>query len=127
MGNSTIAVVDDDPLVRSATTSLLRSFGYDCCDFSSAEEFLKDEKCGYACVVSDIQMTGMSGVELAHLLHKQATPPPVILITAYPEARAANAKSSGVVLDLLEKPLDGDALLNAVRSAIGDPELGLDA
>ncbi|WBO21800.1 response regulator transcription factor [Sphingomonas abietis] len=127
MGNRLIAVVDDDPLVRSATTSLLRSFGYDCCAFSSAEEFLQDEECDYACVVSDIQMSGMSGVELAHLLHKQAPPPPVILITAYPEARAAHAKSSGVVLDLLEKPLDGDALLGAVRAAIGDPDVEVDA
>jgi len=125
LGNRLIAVVDDDPLVRSATMSLLRSFGYDCCDFSSAEEFLRDDECDYGCVVSDIQMTGMSGVELAHLLHKQTTPPPVILITAYPEAPAAKAKSTGIVVGLLEKPLDGDALLGAVRIALGDQ--GLDA
>ena len=68
MGNRLIAVVDDDPLVRSATTSLLRSFGYDCCGFNSAEEFLRGDRRDYDCVVSDIQMPGMSGVELAHLL-----------------------------------------------------------
>lgn len=125
MGNRLIAVVDDDPLVRSATTSLLRSSGYDCCVFSSAEEFLRDDPCDYDCVVSDIQMTGMSGVELAHLLHKQVTRPPVILITAYPEAPAAKAKSTGIVVDLLEKPLDANALLGAVENAIG--QIGLDA
>jgi len=125
LSNRLIAVIDDDPLVRSATTSLLRSFGYDCCGFNSAEEFLRGDRGGYDCVVSDIQMPGMSGVELAHLLHKQATPPPVILITAYPEAPAAKAKSTGIVVDLLEKPLDGGALLDAVRIAIG--EIGLDA
>lgn len=127
MGNRLIAVVDDDPLVRAATTSLLRSFGYDCCDFSSAEEFLRDDQCDYDCVVSDIQMTGMSGVELAHLLHKQEVRAPVILITAFPETPAAKAKSTGIVVDLLEKPLDGDALLGAIRTAIGDPDIGLDA
>lgn len=123
MGNRLIAVVDDDPLVRSATTSLLRSFGYDCCDFSSAEEFLCAGGCDYGCVVSDIQMTGMSGVELAHLLHRRATPPPVILITAYPEAPATKAKSTGIVIELLEKPLDGDTLLGAVRAALGEPDI----
>lgn len=125
MGNSLVAVVDDDPLVRSATTSLLRSFGYDCCAFGSAEEFLKNDECDYDCVVSDIQMPGMSGVDLAHLLHGQPTPPPIILITAYPETRAVNAKKSGIVVDLLEKPLDGDALLDAVRIATGDPDVGI--
>ncbi|RYD22929.1 MAG: response regulator, partial [Lysobacteraceae bacterium] len=76
----------------------------------------------FDCVVSDIQMSGMSGVELANLLHKQSTAPPIILITAYPESRAANAKNAGVVMELLEKPLDGQALLGAVRMAIGTPD-----
>jgi FixJ family two-component response regulator len=122
LGDRLIAVVDDDPLVRSATTSLLRSFGYDCHAFGSAEEYLRDTGFAYDCVVSDIQMSGMSGVELANLLHKQSMAPPIILITAYPEARAANAKNAGVVVDLLEKPLDGQALLGAVRMAIGTPD-----
>ena len=119
MGNSLIAVVDDDPLVRAATTSLLRSLGYDCCGFSSAEDFILGMDRAYDCVVSDIQMSGMSGVELAHHLHATDNAPPVILITAYPEARAFAARDTGIVVDLLEKPLDGDALLAAVQKGLG--------
>ncbi|MDO6414209.1 response regulator [Sphingomonas sp. BIUV-7] len=118
MGNSLIAVIDDDALVRAATTSLLRSMGYDCCDFASADAFLSDRDCRYDCVVSDIQMPGMSGIELAHVLKSLTPRPPVILITAYPDARAIAAKTSGVASALLEKPLDGDLFLAAVQSAI---------
>ncbi|WP_206240406.1 response regulator transcription factor [Novosphingobium terrae] len=118
MSRSLIAVVDDDELVRSATVSLLRSMDYDCCAFASAEEFLLDQECDYKCVVSDLQMPGISGVELAHRLASREPRPPVILITAYPDTLAFGARDSGLVAAMIEKPLDSDALLAAIEKAI---------
>lgn len=118
MSRSLIAVVDDDELVRSATVSLLRSMDYDCCDFASAEEFLLDQECEYRCVVSDIQMPGISGLELAHRLALRQPRPPVILITAFPDAHAFSARDSGLVAAMIEKPLDSDALLAVIEKAL---------
>lgn len=65
-------------------------------------------------------MPGMSGIELAHLLHARAQRIPVVLMTAYPDAPAYAAKENGIVIDLLEKPLDGDRLDAVIREALGD-------
>ena len=118
MERSLIAIVDDDDLVRSATVSLLRSMDYECCAFASADDFLRDTDCRYQCVVSDIQMPGMSGIELARLLASRVPPPPVILITAYADAAALAARASGLIVDMIEKPLDSHAFLAALQAAL---------
>ncbi|MDE1918691.1 MAG: response regulator [Sphingomonadales bacterium] len=118
MGKSLIAVVDDDALVRSATVSLLRSMDHDCCAFATAEAFLSETQRKFHCVVSDMEMPGMSGLELARHLATRDHPPPVVLITAYPDARALAARASGLVVDMIEKPLDSEAFLAAVESAL---------
>lgn len=119
MGDSLIAVVDDDSLVRAATSSLLRSLDYDCATFASAEAFLAADPTTFGCLLSDIQMPGMSGIALAQAVHAGFPNLPVILMTAYPNERAASLRSFGLVSALLEKPLNGDAVVTAVRSAIG--------
>lgn len=118
MSRRLIAVVDDDELVRAATVSLLRSMDYDCCAFASAEEFLRDADHHVHCVVSDIQMPGMTGVDLAHRLALRRPRPPVVLFTAYPDTLALAARDTGLAAALVEKPLDGETLLAAIEQAI---------
>lgn len=123
MGNGMIAVVDDDDLVRAAIASLLRSVNHDCLAFATAEAFLRDDDGRFDCVVSDLQMPGMSGLELASHLALRDQPPPVVLITAFPDARALAAKASGLIIDLIEKPLDDEIFLAAVRKALAHDTL----
>lgn len=120
MGDSLIAVVDDDALVRSATSSLLRSLDYNCSTFDSGEAFLAADATTFHCLLSDIQMPGMSGIALAQSIHARLPDLPVILMTAYPNDRAAALREVGLVSALLEKPLNGDVLVEAIRGAIGN-------
>lgn len=113
-----IAVIDDEPLVRSATSSLLRSLGYDCRTFGSADDFLQDESSGFACIVSDIQMPGTSGLALAETLRARPRRVPVILMTAFPSARSEMLRASGAICAVVLKPLDGDLLDAHVREAL---------
>jgi FixJ family two-component response regulator len=113
-----IAIVDDEPMVRSATSTLLRSLGFECRIFSCAEELLNDGIGALGCVLSDIQMPGMSGVVLAQRLREQAPGVPVILMSAYPNEMAITMRADGRIAALLDKPLDGDVLQAAVRTAV---------
>jgi FixJ family two-component response regulator len=114
--SSLIAIVDDEPLVRSATSSLLRSLGFECRTFSTGEELLREQLDLYRCVLSDIQMPGMTGVVLAERLHERASDLPIVLMTAYPNEQALALRELGCVTDLLEKPLDGDLLQAAIEA-----------
>jgi len=117
--NKLISIVDDDDSVRFGTASLLRAAGYATESFGSAEEFLRSgDHTRFACVVADIQMPGMSGIELANRLGQDVPPTPVILVTARTEKEIlANAAASGASC-LLRKPFTGDQLLECVSSAI---------
>lgn len=115
-----IAIVDDEPLVRSATVSLLRSLGFDCRAFSSAEDLLQEKLEPFACVLSDIQMPGMTGIALAQRLQERAPGLPIVLMTAFPDAHAQALRDAGHVVDLLEKPLDGDLLQAAIAAALSN-------
>lgn len=110
-----IAIVDDEPMVRSATSSLLRSFGFDCRTFASGEELLQEELGSYDCVLSDIQMPGMTGVVLAQRIHERVSDLPIVLMTAYPDERAHALREVGCISSLLEKPLDGDLLYATIE------------
>ena len=117
--NPLISVVDDDDSVRAGTASLLRAAGYLSESFASAEEFLKSgDHHRFACVVADIQMPGMSGVELANRLGGDEPPTPVILMTARTEREIlANAAASRASC-LLRKPFTADQLLECLTSAM---------
>jgi FixJ family two-component response regulator len=118
-----ISIVDDDESVREATTGLMQSLGYRAEAFPSAEDFLQSRRLGQtACLIADINMPGMSGLELHRHLSASGKPIPTILITAYPdEAARARALSAGV-LCYLSKPFPEDDLLSCVRNALpGDP------
>jgi FixJ family two-component response regulator len=114
-----VAIVDDDTSVRTTTDSLVRSFGYAVNTFASAEEFLRSNRLDdLSCVISDVQMPGMSGVELqAHLL-TQGYHVPFIFVTAFPDDRVrAQALRAGAIC-YLTKPFDGDSLVQCLQAAL---------
>ncbi|CDF92901.1 MULTISPECIES: response regulator transcription factor [unclassified Pseudomonas] len=116
----TIAVVDDDESVRAALKSLLRSSGYDVRTYCSALDFLDTAgPAGTNCLVSDIQMPGMSGVELHERLGAMGFRIPTILITAYPgKVSHLGANTPGLVA-CLPKPCEADRLLECIETALG--------
>ena len=118
--NVVIAIVDDDPSVREALTSLLRSLGYAALAFERAEDLLNSKsRSDLSCVIADVQMPGMTGPELHGRLVASGAPIPTILITAYPdETVRARALRDGVVC-YLTKPFGDDELLACLRSILG--------
>jgi FixJ family two-component response regulator len=115
----TIAVVDDDESVRAALTGLIRSLGYRPIAFAAAEDFLNyDGKQAPACLIADVQMPGMTGLDLYSRLTESGRVIPTILITAYPNDRErAHALRTGVRC-YLSKPFDEDSLLACLQSAL---------
>jgi len=114
-----IAVVDDDESFREAMTSLMRSLGFDVAGFSSAEDFLGSPHLETtACLIADVHMPGMTGIELQRQLVASGRTIPVILITAYPDDSVrARALAAGVIC-YLSKTFDDNALIGFVRSAL---------
>jgi FixJ family two-component response regulator len=116
---SIISVIDDDASVRAATHNLLRSHGYTVRTFASAEEFLRSAHLNdTACVIADVQMSVMSGLELLTMMCAQGYRVPFIFITAFPDesvrARALNAGAIG----FLAKPFPGPTLINCLHAAL---------
>jgi FixJ family two-component response regulator len=114
-----ISIVDDDKSVREAAKLLVRSLGYASATFESAEEFLASGRLSdTACVITDVQMPGMSGVDLQNHLTENGHCVPMIFVTAYPEAsvraRALNAGAFG----FLSKPFSEDSLIECLDRAL---------
>src|ERR1700719_955977 len=107
-----IAVIDDDSSVRVGAENLLSSLGYNVHTFPSAEEFFRSGfRYDVSCVIADVRMPGMSGIELLTLLITHGHPPPFIFITAFSEeAVRAEALSAGAVC-VLTKPFDKATLV----------------
>ena len=83
-----ISIIDDDEAVRVATENLVRSLGFGASTFASAEEFLQSARLhDTSCLITDVQMPGMTGVELQSYLLEQGHDLPIIFITAFPEER----------------------------------------
>ena len=119
-----IAVIDDDTSLRDALTGLLRSLGYETHGSGSAEDFLaSDARSRAACIITDIHMPGMSGIDLKHHLAAIGSTAPVIMITGRAEpALLKRAEASGAMC-ILKKPFDADQLIDCVARAtapIGD-------
>ncbi|HEF4761921.1 TPA: response regulator [Pseudomonas putida] len=116
---ATIAIVDDDDSVRSALESLLRSGGYKTRIYGSALEFLgANVSAETDCLVSDIQMPGMSGVEMFEQLVAMGFHIPTIFITAYIGAAPALGAHAPELVACLPKPCDADRLLSCIESAL---------
>jgi FixJ family two-component response regulator len=114
-----IAVIDDDESVRESVPDLLREFGYEADGFSSAEEFLASDKLKQAeCLVLDIAMPGMSGLDLQRELMRQERKIPIVFITAHgDEAVRLRLRERGAV-DCLLKPFSDTALLEALQGVL---------
>jgi FixJ family two-component response regulator len=112
-------VIDDDASVRKGLSRLLRSLGFDVETFASAEEFLKRERFqGVGCIVLDVRMPGLSGVDLQNELVRVHYDIPIIFITGHGDIfMGVEAMKKGAV-DFLPKPFDDDALLLAVTRAV---------
>jgi len=114
-----IAIVDDDQSVREALTSLVRSLGYAAIAFERAEDLLESKRRhSVACMIADVQMPGMTGLELYDRLSASAKPIPTVLITAYPDDGARERALAAGVVGYLSKPFDEQDLLGCVRSAL---------
>lgn len=115
----TVYIVDDDPSVRDSLSLLLSLRGHASATFASAEDFLAALRPEWrGCLVADIRMAGMSGLELQARLAAQGVALPVIVITAHGSVAAARQAFLARAVDFLEKPFDGELLLRAVEHAL---------
>lgn len=123
MGNSRtsglIAIVDDDESVRTAIHGVLESVGFNAECFARAQEFLASSAVAKSvCVITDLKMPGMTGLELQARLAKEGRRIPMIFVTAYGEEKArASALKAGAV-GFLDKPFNDDALIEIVQGAV---------
>lgn len=114
-----ISVVDDDVSLRMATVRLLKAMGFTARAFASAPEFLSSPKIGEtSCLIADVAMPGMSGLELQEQLIAQGWSIPIIFITAYPEERIRRQAMTRGAIDFLTKPFDELRLLECVERAL---------
>jgi FixJ family two-component response regulator len=114
-----VAIVDDDDSMRTAVQDLLEAVGLAAQGFASAEEFLRSGKQhGTACLIADIRMPGMSGLELQAQLNAERCRIPIIFITAHGDARMRMQALRAGAVEFLAKPFDNEALLDSVRVAL---------
>ena len=114
-----ISIVDDDPSVREAMLGLVRSLGFEAVTFPSAEDFLQSEQIdGTTCLITDLQMPGLSGIELQSQLISRGSSVPIIFVTASPERGIeAQVRSAGAV-GFLNKPFDDRTLIECLDQAL---------
>jgi FixJ family two-component response regulator len=122
---SVISIIDDDASVRTATNNLLSSHGYLIQTFVSADDFLQSARLdNLSCVIADVQMPGMSGLDLLTHMRAKGYTVPFIFITAFPDesvrARALKAGAMG----FLAKPFAGPALIDCIQTAL-NPHCGV--
>ncbi len=114
-----IFIVDDDAPVRQALSRLLRSYGFDVFAYASAQDFLDsvspDEQ---GCLILDVKMPGMNGLELQEKLRSSGRSLPIIFITAYDDPLDREKALANGAVTFLQKPLNDKVLLEAVQSAL---------
>jgi FixJ family two-component response regulator len=114
-----ISIIDDDASVRLATNNLVTSLGYVARTFASAEEFLlSTEMNDTSCIIADVQMPKMTGVELQSLLRSRGSCVPFIFVTAYPEERIRAQVLHAGATCFLSKPFDGRTLIKYLDTAL---------
>jgi FixJ family two-component response regulator len=114
-----ISIIDDDASVRIATDRLVRSLGYVTHTFASADEFLRSPQVDTtSCVIADVQMPGMSGLELQDLLRAQGRRLPIVFITAFPEENVRARAIAAGAIGFLTKPFDGATLIKSLEAAL---------
>jgi FixJ family two-component response regulator len=117
--NKVIAIVDDDEAVRIALEGLLRSAGLTARAFESAEKFLESgQQSQTACLIADIRMPGMSGLELQAKLNAERCRIPIVFITAHGDTQMRMQALRAGAVEFLAKPFNDEALLQTVRAAL---------
>src|SRR5712671_7567737 len=114
-----VAIVDDDELMRNALQGMLKSVGLPSQVFASAEEFLKSGQHQHtACLIADIRMPGMSGLELQAKLNAEHCRIPTIFITAHGDEKMRMQALRAGAVEFMAKPFNDEALLESVRAAL---------
>jgi FixJ family two-component response regulator len=117
--SSLVAIIDDDETLCSSLVDLMRSVGYLAEPFASAEAFLGScDLSNLDCIIADVHMPGMSGLNLLRKLHEQGIMTPVILITALPDKQLDDDAIAAGALCLLRKPLEINSLLDCVERSL---------
>ena len=114
-----ISIIDDDDSMRCALKSLVSSLGLDAYTFGSAEEFLQSPHLDdTSCLITDLQMPGLNGVELQKLLLAQGRRMPIIFVTAFSEERMRARAIEAGALGFLSKPFESQTLIKLIGKAI---------
>jgi FixJ family two-component response regulator len=114
-----LAIVDDDESVRSALQGLMKAAGLEAQTFASAEEFLNSGlQRRIACLITDIRMPGMSGLELQDMLNAERCRIPIIFITAHGDAKMRLQAMRAGAVEFLAKPFDDEVLLDSIQAAL---------
>lgn len=117
-----VAIVDDDQYVRESIKDLLEFEGFTGEMYSSAEEFLSREgNLSVDCILADVRMSGMSGIDMLHILKQREGCPPILIMTSYANAQLKAAVLRSGASAFLGKPLDSAQLLACLESAVGRP------
>lgn len=118
-----VAIVDDDESFRTAIANLIRSLGHSVASFDSAEEFLRwDHLHDTACLISDVQMPGMSGIELHEQLLAQGHRMPIIFVAADSESKARGEAFASGALGFFNKPFNEEKLISCLEQALATRE-----
>src|SRR5216684_5775838 len=115
-----ISIVDDDESMRESTKGLVSSLGYQAASFASAEEFLQsDSLANTSCLIADVQMPGLSGIDLQSWLIARGVQMPTIFITAFPEEGTRLRALTAGAVGYLGKPFSEESLLKCLDAALG--------
>jgi len=117
-----VAVVDDDENIRRSFSRLLRAAGMQPMAFLSAEAFIADERhAQFDCLVLDVQLPGMSGLELQEHLHAEGIATPIVFITAYEDIHACAEANAAGCAGYFRKSDSGSEVLETIRRAVSRP------
>jgi FixJ family two-component response regulator len=115
-----ISIVDDDEPMRESTKGLVRSLGYQAATFASAEEFLQSDSVdNTSCLITDVQMPGLSGIDLQRGLVARGVEMPTIFITAFPEEGTRLRALTAGAFGYLGKPFSEESLIECLDKALG--------
>lgn len=114
-----IAIIDDDKSAREAIEGLMRAVGYEASAFSSVDQFLAwNYRSEVACIITDLQMPGRSGLELADVLDAEGSAAHIIFVTGLPPEHRTRAAIEASARQLLPKPIDPEELVRGVEQAL---------